>query len=112
MVACRPLYYIFTTDPNVIDLGVYMLRLITPSYMIFIFIEIFSGALRGIGDVFIPTLITLGGVCFIRIPWVMFITPMRNEVSTLLYSYPVSWAATVLLLLPYYLYQKKKRLSK
>ena len=112
MVACRPLYYIFTTDPNVIDLGVYMLRLITPSYMIFILIEIFSGALRGIGDVFIPTLITLGGVCFIRIPWVMFITPMRNEVSTLLYSYPVSWAATVLLLLPYYLYQKKKRLSK
>lgn len=45
MVFCRPLYHIFTTDYAVVDIGVYMLRLITPSYVIFIFVEIFSGAL-------------------------------------------------------------------
>ncbi|WP_461809770.1 MATE family efflux transporter [Faecalimonas sp.] len=111
MIACRPLYHIFTTDADVIDLGVYMLKLITPSYIIYVFVEIYSGALRGIGDVFIPTLITLGGVCFVRIPWVVFVTPLRNEVSTLLFSYPMAWAATLLLLFPYYLYQRKKLLS-
>lgn len=111
MIACRPLYHIFTTDPDVIDLGVYMLKLITPSYIIYVFVEIYSGALRGIGDVFIPTLITLGGVCFVRIPWVVFVTPLRNEVSTLLFSYPMAWTATLLLLFPYYLYQRKKSLS-
>lgn len=110
MAACRPLYHIFTTDAAVIDLGVYMLHYITPSYIVFVFIEIFSGALRGIGDVFIPTLITLGGICFIRIPWVLFITPQSNKVSTLLLSYPISWIATALLLVPYYFYRRKKTL--
>lgn len=111
MIACRPLYHIFTTDIDVIDLGIYMLKLITPSYIIYVFVEIYSGALRGMGNVFIPTLITLGGVCFVRIPWVVFITPMKNEISTLLFSYPMAWAATLLFLFPYYLYQRKKLLS-
>lgn len=88
-----------------------MLRYITPSYIIFIFIEIYSGALRGIGDVLIPTLITLGGVCFIRIPWVVFVIPVHNELSTLLLSYPISWIATALLLVPYYFYRRKKSLN-
>lgn len=111
MIACRPLYYIFTSDTAVIDLGVYMLRLIVPSYIIYVFVEIFTGALRGIGDVFIPTLITLGGVCFIRIPWVLIVTPKSGELSTLLWSYPLAWSVTALFLIPYYFYKRKKRLG-
>ena len=72
---CRPLYYAFTTDPNVVDIGVYMLRTIAPSYVIYIFVEIFSGALRGIGDVLIPVCITMGGVLIIRLSWILFVTP-------------------------------------
>ena len=99
-VCCRPLYYAFTTDPSVIDIGVYMLRLITPSYIIYIFVEIFSGALRGIGDVLIPTTITMGGVLLIRLSWILFVTPMTGELSTLLYSYPLAWGATALFCFP------------
>lgn len=109
-LACEPLYHIFTTDRNVVDIGVWMLRLIAPSYMLFVFIEILSGTLRGIGDVIIPTLITLGGVCFIRVPMALILTPMTGKVSTLIYSYPVSWGVTVLLLVPYFFYMKKKKL--
>ena len=110
-LACEPLYHIFTTDRNVVDIGVWMLRLIAPSYILFVFIEILSGTLRGIGDVIIPTLITLGGVCFIRVPMALILTPMTGEVSTLIYSYPVSWGVTVLLLVPYFFYMKKKKLT-
>ncbi len=109
-LACEPLYHIFTADKTVVDIGVWMLRLIIPSYMIFVFIEILSGALRGIGDVIIPTLITLGGVCLVRVPMALILTPMTNDVATLIYSYPISWGVTALLLIPYYLYQKKKKL--
>ena len=108
MVTCRPLYYIFTSDKEVVDIGVYMLQLIVPSYIIYVFVEIYSGALRGISDVLVPTLITLGGVCFVRIPWVLFVTPLRNEVSTLLWSYPLAWAITALFMIPYYFYKKRK----
>lgn len=111
VVTCRPLYHIFTTDSNVINLGVYMLKLITPSYIIYIFVEVFSGSLRGIGDVLIPTLITMGGVLLVRVPWVVFVTPIRNEISTLLFSYPMAWSATALFLIPYFFYRKKKMLQ-
>ena len=111
MVFCRPLYHIFTTDYAVVDIGVYMLRLITPSYVIFIFVEIFSGALRGIGDVLIPSTITLGGVLLVRLTWILFVTPMTGELSTLLYSYPLAWGATALLLIPYYFHKQKQALK-
>lgn len=111
MIFCRPLYHIFTTDQAVVDIGVYMLRLITPSYVIFIFVEIFSGALRGIGDVLIPSTITLGGVLLVRLTWILFVTPMTGELSTLLYSYPLAWGATALLLIPYYFHRRKQALK-
>ncbi len=107
MVFCRPLYHIFTTDINVVEIGVYMLRYITPSYIVFVFIEILSGALRGIGDVLFPTLITLGGVCVVRLPWILLVVPRKHELSTILVSYPMSWVATAALLILYYFYRKK-----
>ncbi len=74
-IFCRPLFSIFTTDQNVINIGIDMLRFMAPCYTIYVFIEVLSGALRGTGDVLLPTLITLGGVCLIRIPWIMFVLP-------------------------------------
>ncbi len=108
MVFCRPLYHIFTTDINVVKIGVYMLRYITPSYIVFVFIEILSGALLGIGDVLFPTLITLGGICFVRLPWILLVVPRHHELSTILVSYPLSWVATAVLLIIYYFYRRRR----
>lgn len=104
---CRPLFGIFTTDKNVIDIGVYMVRYVALSYIIYVFIEVFSGALRGMGDVLIPTLITLGGVCLVRIPWILLVLPAHHTTACIMLSYPISWATTALLITPYYLYRKK-----
>ena len=111
MLFARPLFYLFTTDKAVIDIGVYMLLNIVPSYLIFIFVEIFTGALRGMGDVLIPTIITIGGICGVRLPWILIMTPIRHELFTILVSYPLAWAATALFLIPYYFY-KKHRMNK
>lgn len=110
-VFSHPLLALFTSDEQVISIGVYMMIHIVPSYAIYIFVEIFTGALRGIGDVMIPTLITLGGVCLVRLPWILIMTPIHHELITILISYPIAWAATALLLIPYYFY-RKKRLNK
>lgn len=108
LVLAHPLLSLFTSDETVIGLGTYMMFNIVPSYAIFIFVEIFTGALRGIGDVMIPTFITLGGVCLVRLPWILIVTPIRKELFTILVSYPIAWAATALFLIPYYFYRKKK----
>lgn len=104
---CRPLFGIFTTDANVINIGVYMLRYMAPWYTIYVFIEILSGALRGTGDVLIPTLITLGGVCVVRIPWILLVVPAYHTTACIMLSYPISWITTTVLIILYYLYRKK-----
>lgn len=108
MVLAKPLLAIFTSDPNVVAIGSNMMFTILPSYSIYIFIEIFSGALRGLGDVKVPTLAILGGVMLVRLPWMLFVVPRFHELFYVLISYPLSWTTTAMILIPYYFYRKKK----
>lgn len=108
MLFAKPIFFMFTTDAKVIEIGIYIALNIIPSYAIYIFVEIFTGALRGLGDVLIPTLITIGGICGVRLPWILIMTPIRRELSTILISYPLAWAATALFLVPYYFFRKRR----
>ena len=102
------LFRLFTTDPEVIRIGMQIVYVIAPSYVLFIFIEILSSALRGMGNVLAPMLMTCGGVCVLRILWIFFVVPLAPGITSILLSYPVSWAHTaVLFLIYYYRYQKK-----
>lgn len=104
-----PLFYLFTTDATVIEIGIYMLVFLVPSYIVYVFVEILMGALRGLGDVIVPTIITLCGVCLVRVPWLLFVTPEHPALKTIMTSYPLAWTATLLALTPYYFYRKAKR---
>ena len=105
---CRPLFGVFCDDAAVVDIGVYMLTTMMPSYILFVFIEIFNGALRGLSDVVIPTVITMTGVLFVRVPMMIFVIPVIPDLMVILMSYPISWTATLVLLLPYFYYRKRK----
>ena len=106
-----PLFRLFTQDPSVIRIGSDMLALITPCYIFFVFIEVLAGALRGMGDVMIPTLITLLGVCVLRLIWIAVVLQISPTVNTIIYSYPATWIATAVLFIIYYLYKKKRILK-
>ncbi|RGC71731.1 MATE family efflux transporter [Lachnospiraceae bacterium AM23-2LB] len=106
-----PLFRLFTQDPSVIRIGSDMLALITPCYIFFVFIEVLAGALRGMGDVMIPTLITLLGVCVLRLIWIAVVLQISPTVNTIIYSYPTTWIATAVLFIIYYLYKKKRILK-
>lgn len=111
LVARVPLFSLFTTDPEVIRIGSEMLVLITPCYIFFIFTEVLSGALRGIGDVVMPLIITLGGVCLLRIAWLFAMLEFHPTVDAIIFSYPVTWITAAVLFIIYYLY-KKRRIQK
>ena len=110
-VFCEPLYHMFTTDPKVIGIGVYMLRFLIPSYLLSVLLENLSGGLRGLGDVLWPTIFTFGGLFFVRLPWIIILTKIHHKVEILLISYPLAWGATLLCLIPYYFWRKKRRMS-
>ena len=95
-------YQLFTTDASVIEIGMHMMLLMAPAYAVYVFIEVYSGALRGTGDVLVSMLMTCGGVCVLRVLWVWFIVPLKPIIDTILYSYPISWTLTAILFIFYY----------
>jgi len=103
ILAGRPLLGLFTDDAQVLETGYGIIRLIVPTYITYILIEILSGAMRGTGDSFVPTILTLTGVCLLRMFWVMVIVPAHHDLHTLLLSYPITWVITSAMFLVYYL---------
>ncbi|NSG19534.1 MATE family efflux transporter [Blautia obeum] len=97
-----PLYRLFTTDENVVRIGVDMMHFLLPSYFMYVVIGILSGALRGAGRVLVPMLLTCGGVCLIRIVWMLGVFPGHPGINTIMLSYPVSWGITAVLFIIYY----------
>ncbi|MFQ8704189.1 MAG: MATE family efflux transporter, partial [Eisenbergiella sp.] len=93
---------LFTHDANVISICEGMIRVVSPFYITYICIEILSGTCRGCGDSLIPMLLTCFGVCVLRIVWIFTAVPLRHEVSTVAFSYPLTWAITSILFVIYY----------
>lgn len=102
LIIGRPMLGMFTDDPHVLEIGLSIIRLIAPMWICYLCIEILSGAMRGAGDTLMPTLMTLVGVCMLRVFWVTVIVPMRHELSMLLLSYPLTWTLTSILFIIYY----------
>lgn len=96
-------FRMFTDDPEVVAIGLGMMRVISPSYVTYICIEILGGTTRGCGDALPPMLITCVGVCVLRVIWILVIVPMRPEISTVAFSYPLTWTVTSVLFIVYYL---------
>ena len=79
-----------------------MMHYLVPVYMTYICIEIFSGALRGCGDVRVPTIITVFAVCIMRIVWLAVALPFKHELSVVEFSYPLTWITATVLFAIYY----------
>ncbi len=99
----QPLLRIFNGDPEVLSIGSRILWHMCPFYITFIFIEIFSAAIRSTGDSIKPMLLTCGGVCVLRVAWVFLVLPFHNTLETVLLSYPITWVLTSILFIIYYL---------
>ena len=102
------LFSLFSSDAAVIETGVRMLYFLMPTYITYVCTEVLSGALRAMGDTFMPMLLSCGGVCAIRVIWTGFIYPMNPTIEMLELNYPVSWIITSVLFVIYYLWKRKK----
>ncbi|HIS46917.1 MAG TPA: MATE family efflux transporter [Candidatus Scybalocola faecigallinarum] len=105
-------FMLFTTDTSVIDIGMGIMRIMLPGYTIYVFIEILAGALRGTGDVIIPMIITCGGICVLRVVWILIAMPMRPQISTIIFSYPISWIITAVLFILYYTFRQRQQIRR
>lgn len=105
-------YSLFTADAAVVEIGIGMLRYLAPVYFTYVAIEILSGALRGVGDCWLPMLISCVGICVLRVLWIMVVVPMRRDIYNIMFSYPLTWVTTSILFVVYYLFFSKMKREK
>jgi len=105
-------FQLFSTDADVVRIGIDMMRYLTPFYVTYVTIEILSGALRGVGDCWVPMILCCFGVCALRITWILLAVPLKRDMYTIMFSYPMTWVVTTVLFIIYYLFFSKLKMGK
>lgn len=109
----RPLLSIYLPgDSQAIEYGMIRLTWLAIPYFICSLMDVSTGALRGLGSSFVPMVISVLGVCGVRILWIytLFQSPQFHTPQCLYLSYTVSWIITFVL--EYIAFQKVYRSHK
>ena len=104
VLLARPILGIFTPDAAVLEVGVEMVRFLAPCYITYILIELLTGAIRGAGKSVVPMLISVFGVCGLRLAWLFTVVPVHHTLEAVMASYPITWSITSAALLLYYFF--------
>ena len=91
---------IYITDsPEAISYGMLRLGYICLPYFICGLMDVTTGALRGLGASMAPMIISVLGVCGLRIGWIytIFQIPQYHTPQCLYFSYLVSWTITFII---------------
>ncbi len=94
---------LFVNDVEVLQDGIQMIHMLSPFYFTFMGVEILANAIRSTGETLPSMLLVTGGVCGLRVAWILSLLPFFHQIETVLVSYPISWALTSTLFVIYYL---------
>lgn len=107
-----------TDSQEAIQIGVARMFVDILPYFIFGIQDVLTGALRGIGASFTSMILTVLGICGVRVLWIytVFQIPRFHNQTMLYVSYPLSWFVTLIVQLAAFLIvfgrlQKKAKLS-
>ncbi|MBQ2747475.1 MAG: MATE family efflux transporter [Firmicutes bacterium] len=108
----RPLLSIYITDSQeAIGYGMTRLLFVCLPYFLCGLMECTTGALRGLGKSFVPMVISVVGVCGLRVAWVLTVFRAIHTPECLFISYPVTWTVTFLVQLGAFIFVYKKILK-
>ena len=88
---------IYTSDPEVIQCGMEVLLYTTVTYFMCGLMDLFPGALRGMGHSAVPMILSVIGTVGTRIVWIFLVFPAHRSLDILFISYPASWIITIIL---------------
>jgi len=99
----EPLLSLFTKaddpeTPQAIAFALERMKVIASTYFICGIMEVFNGALRGLGASLSPMIMSLVGVCGFRVVWIYTAFRAYRTPMCLYLSYPISWICTTVAL--------------
>jgi len=93
---------IFTKTPEAQAYAMTQMRFMAPFVAIFVFSDIFGGAIRGAGSTLVVTIISALSICVFRILWLTLLLPVYNDIRVLFLCYPISWTISSIATSIYY----------
>ncbi len=102
---------LYNQDPQVIAYGITRLSVVAMSYALNGIQDVMASSFRGMGSPLMPMVVSLTGICLIRILWVLLVFPLFRTREVLYLAYPVSWGITIIMNLICYQVIRKKRLD-
>ena len=88
---------VYTEDPKVIQCGLEILSMTTVTYFLCGIMDLFPGALRGMGCSGVPMILSIIGTVGTRIVWIFMLFPQHRSLEFLFISYPASWLLTIVM---------------
>ncbi len=88
------LLQIYTTDAEVVQIGIIRMAILCAPYFLCGIMDVMVGSLRGLGHSLVPMIVSLIGVCGMRLIWVYTLFRMNMNLGLLYASYPISWILT------------------
>lgn len=95
----KQLLAIFNNDPQVVEVGYIRLAILMIAHIFSLCYEVISGYLRGFGISLPPAILTMIGVCGVRLSWIYWVFPKSPNFQTIMVVFPISLAVTALLML-------------
>lgn len=108
----KPLLSIYITDsPEAIAYGMIRIGIIGATYFMCGIMETITGTIRGMGSSITTMVISVIGVCAIRIVWIYTVFAAIPTPQCLFLSYPVTWVVTIIAEIVAFavIYKKKKQ---
>jgi len=101
----------FNSKPEVVEFSSLFLRTITPFFTLWCVYTIYVGALRGMGNTKIPTIIGLCSFVAFRQLYSFLMSHICNEILPIAMSYPAGWIISCIAMIIYYHKVKDKQVS-
>ena len=102
------LLHIYSNQADVIKYGMEIFSYTTVTYFLCGLMDLFPGALRGMGYSTVPMILSIIGTVGVRIIWIYGLFPSHRSLTFLFLSYPVSWIATIIMQVICFWFVRKK----
>ena len=93
---------IFSSDPTVLNYGLYMMHVLAPGYIFLAISHAFNGIIRGAGITTVPMIVMVTCWCGLRMAWILTSVPLFHDIGVVFMGWPLTWVASALWLFLYY----------
>ena len=103
---------VYSSDPEVIAYGLERMLLVCTPYALCGVMNVLVGAMRGLGSSLTPMVVSIFGVCVLRVVWIYTVFPLDPSFAMLFLSYPVTWAVTAAIEVVCFFVIRKKTIAR